>query len=155
MKQKWYLGKTKGLNSHGIWMDDFEWQCGWYWSGGYIGNFDQHCHFDGCFLKIPDYRGHPLGNFKPQTLSNGAAIWEPLSTFLDDVQYDANQWWRIKDLFKQFYTLKQAAEVFQFGGHCTSTGRLPEEINKEMAEKINNHLKNVIIPAIRKAMNKE
>ena len=39
------------------------------------------------------------------------------------------------DLFKQFYALKTAAEVFQYGGggHCISEGRNPAEINKEMA----------------------
>jgi len=147
----WYLGQTK--NGERIYLNDFEWQCGWYWAGGYIGNKNLHCHFDGCFLDVPDYRGHPLGNFTPQMLSNGVAIWEPLSVFLDDAQYTENEWWRIKDLFRQFYAYKNAAECFQYGGHCTPHGRTESEINKSMADKINNHIENVIIPEIRKALN--
>lgn len=80
---------------------------------------------------------------------------EDLSFFLDDAQYTSNQWWRIKDLFKQFYALRQAAECFQYGRHCTSDNRNPAEINKEMAAQINKHIETVIIPEIRKALDKD
>jgi hypothetical protein len=165
-KNKWYLGKTKGPRSESVFLEDFSWDCGWYWSGGYIGNNNFHAHFDGAFLEVPDIRGHCLGNFvTPWTnlkdyqkgariLSNGAAVWEPLSTFLDNAQYTENEWWRIKDLFKQFYRLRDAAEVFQHGGHCTSAGRNPAELNKDMAKSINKHIETVIIPEIRKALDR-
>lgn len=152
MKIRWYLGQTKGSKPEGIYLEDFEWQRGLYWAGGYISNRNMHCHFDGCFLEVPDYRGHPLGDFKPQSLSNGAAVWEKLSFFLDNAQYTDEQWWRIKDLFRQFYALKAAAKTFQYGGHCTSKGRQPQEINKVMAEQINNHIKKVIIPLTHEAL---
>lgn len=152
MKTKWLLGNLK--NSHeNVYLEDFEWSCEWYWSGGYIGNRDFHCHFNGCFLDVPDYRGHPLGDFSPGKLRNGAAVWEDLGFFLDNPQYNTNEWWRIKDLFKQFYILKESAEVFQYGGHCSATGRNPAELNKDFANQINKHIENIIIPKIRKAMN--
>lgn len=170
-KTKWYLGKLKNHPElpNGVFLEDFSWDCDWYWGGGYIGNRDFHCHFDGCFLEVPDIRGHPLGNFitpwtklpdyiKPENctvLRNGCAIWEPLSVFLDDPQYTENEWWRIKDLFKQFYVLKAAAECYQYGGHCTSKGRQPNETNKEMQDRINAHIRDVIIPLTRKALNHE
>ena len=167
-KKRWYLGNTKGSRSEPVYLEDFIWECGWYWSGGYVGNRNFHCHFDGCFLEVPDIRGHSLGNFiTPWTklpdyikkedcteLRNGCSIWEPLSIFLDNAQYSENEWWRIKDLFKQFYTLKNAAEVFQYGGHCSSQGRNPTELNPEMAKSINKHIETVIIPEIRKALDK-
>lgn len=158
--QRVYLGETKP--GHGrrepIYLYDFEWSCGWYWSGGYLGNRNLHCHFDGCFLETPDIRGHALGNFVTPwnkregavELSNGCAIWEDISTFLDEPMFDKETWWRVKDLFKQFYRLRDAAEVFQYGGHCTSKGRTEKEINPEMARQINLHIQNVIIPEIRK-----
>lgn len=160
---KWYLGNLKNTFEK-VYLEDFEWQCGWYWGGGYVGNKDFHCHFDGCFLKVPDIRGHSLGNFvtpwnntdkKGIVISNGCSVWENLDCFLDNTQYNARQWWRIKDLFKQFYTLKAAAEVFQYGGHCTSDNRDPREINKDMAATLNKHIENVIIPLIRGALNKD
>ena len=62
------------------------------------------------------------------------------------------QLWRLCDLMKQFYALRESAEVFQYGGHYTNDDRNPLEINKEMADKINEHIKNVIIPEVRKLM---
>lgn len=171
-KKKWYLGNLKrdggtGTGFQAVHLEDFTWDCGWYWCGGYIGNRDFHAHFDGAFLEVPDIRGHSLGAFvtpwqilpdylkgKAVELRNGAAVWEDLSVFLDNPQYDANQWWRIKDLFKQFYRLRDAAEVFQYGGHCSSNGRSDAEINKDMAAQINRHIETVIIPEIRKALDK-
>jgi hypothetical protein len=161
---KWFLGNTKGSRPEPVYLEDFSWECDWYWGGGYISNINFHTHFDSCFLDVPDIRGHCLGNFvtpwsanrsaKSIVVNNGCSIWEDLSTFLDNPQYTSQQWWRIKDLFKQFYTLKEAAGVFQYGGHCTSNGRNPLELNKEMANKINKHIETVIIPEIRKALNK-
>lgn len=157
--KKVYIGKTKpefGLSER-IFLYDFEWSCNWYWSGGYIGNKNIHCHFDGCFLNVPDVRGHPLGNFVTPwnktensiVIQNGCSVWEDVSTFLDDAAFDKNQWYRIKDLFKQFYTLKSAAEVFLYGGHISSEDRSEKEINPEMARTINLHIQDVIIPEIR------
>ena len=165
-KQNWFLGQIKE-SGNGVFLEDFSWDCGWYWGGGYIGNDSFHAHFDDAFLNVPDIRGHVLGNFitpwttlpdylkngKPVTISNGCSVWEPLGTFLDNPQYNENEWWRIKDLFKQFYTLRDAAECFQYGGHCTAGARNPAELNKEMAAKINKHIEVVIIPEIRKALN--
>ena len=168
MKKQWYLGKTKAkLNGkvEKVYLEDFSWDCGWYWAGGYIETKSMHTHFDSCFLNVPDRRGHPLGNFitlwdekdeNAVVLDNGAAIWENINTFLDDVpEHIKANWWRIKDLFVQFYALQKAAEVFQYGGHCTSKNRAKDEIDKKMANKINAHIKNVIVREIRKIMNQE
>ena len=167
---KVYLGATKKElygEARSIFLEGFSWDCGWYWGGGYIGNRDMHCHFDGCFLEVPDLRGHPLGNFvTPWTvpnkwqegapkvvISNGCSVWENLDTFLDkSPAHLRRNWWRIKDLYKQFYIYQKAAEAFKHGGHCTSVGRSEKEINEEMAKKINDHIEFVIIPEIIKAV---
>ena len=167
------LGYTKrhlnGLREP-IYLEGFKWDCGWYWGGGYLGNRNMHTHFDGCFLETPDIRGHSLGRFvtpwtkRPEyyktdaewprvVVSNGCSIWEDINTFLDDVpKHIQENWWRIKDLYKQFYIYKSAAEAFKHGGHCTSSGRKPAEINADHAALINNHIETVIIPEIMKAL---
>lgn len=170
-EKRWLLGYLKGTNKP-VYLFGFEWSCNWYWGGGYIGNNQFHAHFDGAFLKSPDSRGHALdsGHFvfmDPWTipnkhinpdnikrLSNGAAIWENLDFFLDGAQYSTKEWWRIKDLFVQFYRLRDAAEVFQYGGHCTSN-RTEKEIVPDMAASINRHIKEVIIPLIEEALDKK
>lgn len=158
-----YTKKEQYGERRAVYLEGFEWDCNWYWAGGYIGNNNFHAHFGGAFLNVPDIRGHVLGNFvtpwteaqkyrDPKTavtLRNGCAVWEDISTFLDDVPaYLSANWWRIKDLYKQFYALKEAAEVFQYGGHCSDKGRTDAEIRPEMARAINEHIGSVIIPAI-------
>jgi len=166
----WYLGKIKDARDpQKIYLYDFSWDCRWYWGGGYIGNNKFHAHFDGAFLGRPDSRGHCLGNFydlwtkipdyleesKVIRLRNGTSVWEPLSVFLDDAQYDEAEWWRIKDLFTQFYAMRKAAEVFHSGGHCSSIGRTNGEIDKDMEATLNKHIETVIIPEIHKVLNRE
>lgn len=171
MAKKWLLGNLKGTVTP-VYLDDFKWDCGWYWGGGYIGNTNFHAHFNGAFLERPDSRGHSLNSrgatfldpwtkpseyvdaTKVKRISNGASCWESLDFFLDNAQYTEKQWWRIKDLFKQFYTLRDAAEVFRYGEHMTSEGRTGSETNKDMAASINKHIGEVIIPEIRKALDK-
>jgi hypothetical protein len=170
-KKDWYLGKTKEEHPLYIYLEDFEWSCGWFWSGGYLEGYttkrknyhrghQMHTHFDGCFLNTVDQRGHSLGSFytpwmevpdyvkNPVIVRNGASVWENLSFFLDDAQYGEDAWWRIKDLFKQFYALKAAAEVYRHGGHCTSNGRTDAEIVPQMEHAINAHIEDVIIPEL-------
>ena len=164
-RNKQYLGHTKP--GHGrkerFYLEDFEWACGWYWSGGFISSEHSMFRFDGAFLETPDQRGHPLGNFVtpwqksdyPNTviIENGCSIWEPITTFLDDVpEHLTDNWWRIKDLYRQFYRLRDAAEVFRHGGNCTPQRRRPQEIKPIMADSINSHIEHVIIPAIREVV---
>lgn len=168
-KKRWYLGMTKKArygSKERAYLEGFEWAFGLYWSGGGISTVHSWSHFDDCFLSSIDSRGHSLGHFYDHwtklpdylkesgvtRINNGASVWEPLSTFLDDPQYDERQWGRIKDLFIQFYRLRDAAEVFQHGGHCTSEGRTEKELVKEMADKINKHIEEVIIPEIEIAL---
>lgn len=160
---KVYLGKIKYGRAEALYLEPFEWECGWYWGGGYLSTKTSFTHFYGCFLDVPDRRGHPLGPFitpwdpKPEyphhVVQNGCSLWEDVTVFLDDVpEHIQKNWWRIKDLFKQFYRLRDAAEVFQYGGRCTTKGRTAGEIDKEMADKINGHIRAVVIPEIEKAL---
>lgn len=156
------LGRTKGQRPESIYLYDFSWDCNWYWGGGYLGNRDCHFHFDGAFLDVPDRRGHPLGRFITPwdekklgdvVVSNGCSVWEDIETFLDDVpEVVSKNWWRIKDLFKQFYAIQSAAEVFRHGGHCTPKDRTDGEIRKDMELELNRHIRDVIIPCVYEAI---
>lgn len=165
-----YTKKAQNGRREPIYLEGFSWECEWYWGGGYIGNKNMHAHFDGAFLETPDIRGHVLGNFiTPWTklpdyikkencvvVSNGCSVWEDITTFLDDApEHIASNWWRIKDLYKQFYALRAAAEVFHLGGHCTPASRNPAEINKDMEKAVNLHIATVIIPEICKVLEVE
>lgn len=160
MQFKVYLGTTKGPFKERVYLTGFQWDCGWYWGGGYIETKSMHTHFDSCFLNVVDIRGHSLGSFctpwnKKEgytEVNNGCSIWEDLDFFLDDAQFTSKQWWRIKDLYKQFYAYKQAAECFRLGGYCTLEGRSEQEKVPELESAINKHIETVIIPEIMKAL---
>lgn len=123
-----YLGEHKDLGK--LWLEDFKWNCGWYWGGGYIGNKDLHMHFK-YFLNL----GCNDTTFGYELLS--------------ETKITESQWWRLLDLFKQFYAYKEAAECFQYGGYMTTDGRKDAEISKPMASMINKHIETVIISEIR------
>jgi hypothetical protein len=137
--KKYYLLGIRKKDNKKVWLEDFSWDCDWYWGGGYIEIFtsnnpetardiQEHTHFNILFLENPFYSW--IDYFKASTLKE------------DEI-------WRLLDLMKQFYVLRDCAEVFQYGGHI-STERTKEEINLEMAKKINEHIEKVIIPLVRK-----
>lgn len=160
-----YLGTTKhwGHNNEKIYLTGFKWDCNWYYGGGYLESKSMHTHFNNCFLETIDTRGHSLGNFCDPwyvkegytIIRNGCSVWEDLDVFLNDAQFNSKEWWRIKDLYKQFYTLREIASCFQYGGHCTSKGRDPLEIDKSVANRVNLQIQDVIIPQIMKALRLE
>ena len=56
-----------------------------------------------------------------------------------------NQRWVVRDLFKQAYALKDAAEIYQYGGHQTTRPGITDCIkNLEMAALINKDLETVL-----------
>ena len=106
-----------------IYLDKHEWDCGWYWGFGYIGNKDLHCHFNDTFLKSTDI--FPSTHFK--------------SNLTD------NQWWIVRDLFVQAYALKKCAEVYRYGGHQTTAQGTTDLIrDDEMCTRLNSDLRIIL-----------
>lgn len=125
---KIYIGKLKSEGNHSIyageklWLSKHTWDCGWYWSLGYIGNKDLHAHFK-VFL---------------QDTKCASEIFE-------EQMFTDNEWWVIRDLFAQAYALKKAAEIYKYGGHQTSKRGVTDIIKSEdKADEINADLKAVI-----------
>ena len=105
---KYYLLGTRedGMN---VYMQEPEWQCGWYWGGLYLTCFTnnrqpersrdicEHFHFDSTFLnKNKSYRDAFKEYFK-ETVLTDSEIYE------------------LCDYMKTFYTLKSVAELFKRG----------------------------------------
>ena len=91
---KIYLGKN--IYNEKIYLDAPSWECGWYWSFGYLGNKNCHYHVDG--LKKD-------GNNNYINLFDGLKK-EFRDTFI--VKEDGDVW-VLAELFETFYTLKKAA----------------------------------------------
>jgi len=104
-----------GKNEYGelLWLEAPKWDCGWYWGFGYVEVFtnqkypdrardiSSHAHFDGLV-------GFPVEGKYIHHLNESPKMQETVLT-------DAESW-RLSDLMKQFYTLKDAAAVLGCGG---------------------------------------
>lgn len=135
-----------------VYLSDFSWDCDWYWGGGYIhlhhknrATFSTHTHFDSVFFN------------RTSTIcgDNDGVYIDVVKKSFRKSTLTEEEWWRLMDLMKQFYAIRQCAEVFQYGGHLTSRGRTEEELNQFLASELNLHIKKVIIPEVKKLLQGE
>ena len=121
MEDRIYLGTIAEYGR--LYLSKHSWDCGWYWGMGYIGNNNCHMHIDSLI----------------------GAECSICNIFDKGTRITQDQWWIIRDLFKQAYALKEAAEIYQYGGHQTSKPGITDCIkNLEMAALINKDLETVL-----------
>ncbi|CAB4130541.1 hypothetical protein UFOVP121_12 [uncultured Caudovirales phage] len=105
-----------------LYLEKHKWDCGWYWGMGYIGNNRCHFHFE-------------------SILKNNALASEMFET----TRITDSEWWVIRDLFKQAYALRAAAEVYLYGGHQTSSKGITDILqNAAKARQINDDLERIL-----------
>lgn len=116
-----YLGDTMKYGR--LYLSKHSWDCGWYWRFGYIGNPCYHLHINSL-----------LG------------IEHDVSRIFDvETEITQDQWWIIRDLFRQAYALTEAAAVYQYGGRQATKPDITDCIkNLEMAARINKDLETVL-----------
>lgn len=128
-----------GADSDGIryWLERASWDCGWYWGFGYVETYtnnkspersrdiQSHQHFNGLFLE--------------------RNIFDSFKELLTETPLDNNEIWKLLELMKTFYTLRETAETYNRGGAHITTNPIKEQIqNKEEENRINQK----ILPAI-------
>ena len=141
MKEKIKLGRIKNkikgsqcynpdkdnlcISNEEIWITKHSFNCGWYWGFGYIGNKNIHTHAEIFINKL---------------------IWHDVNeVFSETIFKNNNDFWIFKDLLKQTYCLKDCAETYRHGGHCTTKKGMTDIIqSKEMENKINKDLEKVL-----------
>jgi len=127
-KDVYFLGVDK--DGYNLWLEAASWDCDWYWGFGYIETYSNngdpskargissHSNFDSMLLKESKFLLSDIGVESPLT---------------------KKEQWRLADLMKSFYTLKEAAAVFGRGGsHIAGTSDYLKQ--PEMVEKINKEL---------------
>lgn len=114
------------------------WDCDWYWGFGYIHTYtnnnnpemsrdlNSHYHWDS-FKEYP----HPIHLVK--------------------TPFTENEWWKLRELAKTIYTLRETAQLFHLGSAHITNNPLRDEIkNPEIAE----HINKVLIPKLWAEMEK-
>lgn len=132
--EKVYLGKVYGVNTY---LAAPSWDCNWYWGFGYIQNEDLHTHFD--------------------SLSKTKNMWDSVKEYFDDgtLSIDDEKLWKLCELMRTFYTLKETAEVYHRGGSNYGFNPLKEILKDEAQyKKINFEILPSIFDEVYKIFNK-
>jgi hypothetical protein len=118
-----YKGEGIYVTGERVLLSKHEWDCGWYWGFGYVGNRDLHCHFEDQFLKGET----------------------SVDRIFEETKISQATWWLLRDLFVQAYALKKCAAVYRHGGHQTSKAGVTDMIRDDaMCTRLNADLKTVL-----------
>ena len=154
----------RGTDGKLMWLEAPKWDCGWYWGFGYVETYtnsnnpekakdiDCHRHFDG-LVGTQEYYDTEKGCWRKGEYVHN--IYD--SPHLIETTFTSADGWKISELFKQFYLLKDMAEFTHRerpGCHLTTSpvdhGNMKEwydHINKVMIPKITAEIMRMLTPA--------
>ena len=107
------------------WLEEATWDCGWYWGAGYVETYtnnkypersrdiESHQHFDVLFLKGPEM------------------CKDMFDEFFNETPLNDGEKWKLLELMKTIYTLKEYSEVVYRGGSNITSNSLMEAIKSE------------------------
>lgn len=151
-KERFFFGTRKSDNKK-IYLTKPSWDCGWYWSFGYLGNSREHYHLDSYrtvnhYLKLED------GSHKSITEQRNKCMYDCLLedyTLKKNLLGEKNKFgsypklWTFCELFTTAYSLKETAEVLGRGGSHVTDNPVADVIkNEDEVKRINE----VVLPAI-------
>jgi len=129
------LGEVDGVS---IYLSPPSWDCGWYWGFGYLGNKNCHYHVSGLFKDTNLYEGFKNHFGSSFIVKNDKDLWT------------------LCELFRTFYYLKDAAELFRVGGSRYTMNPIVDLIkNENEVKRINEDLMPLIFEEIYKILNKK
>jgi len=105
-----------------VYLSKHKWTCDWYWGMGYIENKNCYCHWKDVLKGCYDQK----------------------QIFVKPV-FDADDWWKMQDLMKQAYNLKNTAEIYRHGGFLCGDAEISNLIKDvEMEKRLNKDCKTVL-----------
>ncbi len=147
-----------GKNTEGklVWLEAPSWDCDWYWGFGYIETYTNntdpsrardivsHSHVDGLMGKREYWDSEKQCHRLSSNYINN--IYE--SPELVETTFTEKEGWKLSELFKQFYLLKDMAEYTHkepAGCHLTTS---PVEQDKEVMKQWHKRINTVMIPKV-------
>jgi hypothetical protein len=157
-KKVYLLGKD--LDGTMYWLEAPSWDCDWYWGFGYVETYTynsrpdkahdilSHQHIDSAFMGKIGENSEYIYNICDAPLLKGG------TTFTE------KEGWELSELFKQYYTLEDAARLFYFkNGNISSTTvkhdskeckRMYDYINQTMMPAIFKRIDEILSPETEK-----
>ena len=143
----YYLGMDKrGINYY---MKDFTWDCGWYWSGGWVESFDNNDNPE----KSKDILSH--AHFDTLIFNDQIMCFYEFNKNFVSSPFDTDEIWELCELMKEFYLLWDYAN-FCVRGHCgiSRTADYNKNINMQEYENVNKSIMPKLFDKIRKVLTK-
>ena len=146
---KRFFGVRKDDNVK-IYIEDPTWNCGWYWSFGYLGNRNEHYHLNS-YQEKTQLLYDSDKKIKIVTEKRNKCMYDCLLADYDLNENIKNNLWKFCELAKTAYALKETAEVLGRGGShyspnpCELLIKNPEEVKR---------INEVVLPAIFKEIEK-
>lgn len=130
-----------GCDKDGIkyWLGSPRFDCGWYWGFGYVDTYTKNDHPN--LSKDINSHQHIKSSFlfqqKDEYIHN---LYD--AKLLINTTFTEGEGWELGELFKHFYTLKDAAEIFHNGAGIA--GRKVDNTDKKMED----HINQTVLPTI-------
>jgi len=122
---RYYLLGQDG-NCTNYWLKEPSWDCEWYWGFGYVHTFTLN--------DLPS-RARDIDSHEH---INSFLGWVISAERLVKTTFSESEAWKLAELFKRFYILKEVAECYHRGGtHIASLGDVDEVKDLEKAKHIN------------------
>lgn len=134
-----------GVDNDGkkVYLQDFSWDCGWYFGGGYLQSFTNNNRPE----QSKDIDSHTHVDSLPKDYNTN--LYDAMKKHFSVLVLSDNELWQFCDWFKVFYSLRDCAEVMKHGGHYTTTNWIKKP---EYSDKLNQMIENEVIPAIRRLL---
>lgn len=108
---KTYLGTRKSDGAK-IYISPPEWDCGWYWGFGYIGNTREHSHLS-------------------QYMNANKNMYYELKDVFDLNPIIEKNLWVFCELVRTIYRFREVAEIYRLGGTGFANNPLEHELKNE------------------------
>jgi len=143
-----------GIDTDGryVWLEEPKWDCSWYWGFGYIERYTNNQYPE----KARDVESHTHWDSEIITDKNEPYIHHiNESKLFKSTTLTESESWKLSELMKAFYILKEAASLFHSGSAGVSSSESKSElkneqlyntINKEMLPKIFKEIDSLLSP---------
>lgn len=142
-KCSYFLGLDE--DGTGYYLNFPSWDCSWYWGFGYI---------QGYRLNQVGDKFHESHQHADKFLSEWFTEWNGSDPILKQTTFTEAEGWKLTELLRQFYVLRESADLFYRGNtHCSPNGleslkdlKLAENINKVLMPKVFKQIETLLTP---------
>lgn len=140
--KKYLMGKNQ--DGEKVWLKTPSWDCYWYWGFGYLETKDSFFHVSGLAGKVEYWDAE--NQYHRLTSEYIHNIYD--SPILIETTFTSNEGWKLSELFKEFYLLKDMAEYTHRNPASCNYTTSPVTQDPEKMSEWHRYINEVMIPMI-------